>query len=291
MLRVVSRATFLMTAAFVATAAWAAPADAICGRLPDASMTPLPTGMRAPLNARVTLTMPSTWRTRTFCEDAPRACVDGSFDLVLRHAPSDHASGAPPVVVATTLRESKAGNLATVVMTPSAPLAARTRYEVVRIERSGKVPLTILGTFATGDAIDDKPPSWPGIKSHHVSSTEPIKRGGVVTIPMECAENGVQINADTAATDEGTPPSGLRYAVWFADDGSAIDYASPPAMILQGQTIPKRNGGDELILMVPLDRDGKLALPNDKKKAKLGVRAIDAAGNPSAASEIVVKIP
>lgn len=289
MLRLVIRARTLSMAALVATTSWALDADAICGRAADASMVPPPIAVRAPLNAQITLSLPSSWRTRTFCDDAlSTTCSSGSFELALRIAPGDHATGAAPQIVDASLTESTLGAIATVVMKPRTPLTARTRYEVVRTDKAGKVPILVVGTFTTGDATDDRAPAWSGITRHRVSSTEPIK--GVVSIAEECGENAIELEG-MAAEDEGTPATALRYAVWIGDQGKAIDYTASPLAILEGKAWPKHGGGNALVVTVPLERDGKLALPNGKKTAKIGLRAIDLAGNASAPSEIAVKLP
>lgn len=289
MLRLVLCARTLSMAALVATTSWALDAGAICGRPADASMVPPPIAVRAPLNARIVLSLPSSWRTKTFCEDAlSTTCRSGSFELALRIAPGDHATAGAPQIVDASLTESALGATATVVMKPRTPLAARTRYEVVRTDKAGKVPILVVGTFTTGDATDEKAPAWSGITSHRVSSTEPRK--GVVSIAEECGVNAIELEG-VAAEDEGTPAKAMRYAVWIVDQGKAIDYGASPLAILEGNVWPKHGGGNELVVTVPLERDGKLALPNGKKTAKLGMRAIDLAGNASAPSEITVKLP
>lgn len=277
-------------AALVATTSWARDAGAICGRAADASMMPPPIAVRAPINAQITLSLPSSWRTQTLCADEPSKCVAGSFELALRAAPGDRATGVAPAAIDAAVTESMLGAIATVVMKPRAPLAPRTRYEVVRSDKSGKVPLLVFGTFTTGDTTDDKAPAWSGIASHRVGSTGPTKNKGVVTIAVECAANALDV-VGAVATDESAPASALRYAVWIVDEGRAIDYASTPLAILEGRVEPKRGGGAEVAVTVPLDRDGRLALPNGKKTAKVGMRAIDLAGNASASSEITVKLP
>ncbi len=279
----------------VAFVVWSDDARAICGRGPDATVVPPPIGALAPLNTQVRITMHAAWRTRWFCGGSgPPSCAEGHFDLSLRRAPSlDRPSSTDAVAV--TIRESSIAETATVALIPNAPLAPRTRYDLVYSERDAKVSARVVGTFMTGDATDTTAPQWSGIATHTiVNLAKRSARGGVVTILEECPSYGISFESKDAATDDQTPAAHIRYAVWAGDPKGAIDYAATPFAILEGvetQNRPPKPPTRNLMLDAGQEAPLTFAFPGGKRVAKLGVRAIDMAGNVSTPSELIVKLP
>ncbi len=275
----------------IAAVAWARDVDAICGRPIDVTAMPPTRGWLAPRNAHVRLGIHASWRTRPLCGPSAASCPEGTFDLVLRRAPAPAAVAEDPPPVPVAIREATFGGTATVVLVPNALLDARARYEVVHVDRSGRHPARIVASFATGDATDDKPPTWSGITQHRLESLDVKDARGRLVIPMECAVNGLFVRSTTPPTDEGTPPDLLRFAIWAGDDAKPIDYATAPIAYMKGDRWRSKSGAEEISFTLEMDRDGKLVLPNGKKSARFGVRAVDVAGNQSAPSEVSVKLP
>jgi hypothetical protein len=255
-------------------------------------------GVLAPLDTQVRITMHAGWRTRSFCgAEGPPSCAEGRFELLLRRAPSAAAGGARPssaALVPVMLRESSFLDAATVTLLPVAPLAARTRYELVYAEHDAKVAPRVVGTFTTSAAVDTTAPKWSGIASHHVVGQAIRAAGtGVVTLEEECAERGIRFEANESASDDQTPPGQLRYGVWVGDPTGAIDYSAPPIAYLEGRFEQQRPPKPPLfvLLLDAGDEPKRFVFPQGRRTAKLGLRAVDMAGNTSAPSEMLVKLP
>jgi hypothetical protein len=219
----------------------------------------------------------------------------GRFDLRLR------AAGATePLPVG--LRESTSGEIATVAMVPSAPLAANMRFEIVYAELDDREPSRVVATFMTGERIDDKPPVWSGVTTvanvgewpaASSAKPKPPKRG-VITLDTDllCSGPGIAFTGAASATDDDTRSEDLRYAIWIGDPDGPIDYTAPPLAYERGTRALLRPSGS----LLSVQFGGRLP-PNDfsfpagKRVAKVGLRAIDLAGNTSAASEHLVHAP
>ncbi len=259
-------------------------ARAICGRPPVAYVSPEP-GAPAPLNVHVRVQLHKEWRTSGICavdDEGRERCPPGKFDFALVQAPGPGASaGEVPIV----RRPSLSNEIATVELVPLAPLAPRTRYEVLYIDRGGAVATRILGTFVTGDARDDTPPQWSGVTRGTFTGHALGARGGVIVIRAECSSPSVLLAGAGPATDDATPASSLRYAIWMDDGHGPIDYASPPLVYERGAAGGRtgffvEHGGSEV--------EDSFAPPKGRPRATFGVRAVDWAGNMSAPSEVRV---
>jgi hypothetical protein len=266
----------------------------VCGRPGDAITLPPPLGVLAPRNVRPRVTLHASWRTDDFCPPWPvrqKPCAKGAYDLRLRVAGED-------VVIPIDLRTSTSGDVATVEIVPKSALPARTRFEIVHVESSGISPTQVIGTFMTGDAIDQTPPSWLGVTSFQRFGTWPgiplpppaprsAATRNVITLDelADCRGPGVSFSGGPPPTDDATRSEDLRIALWAGDPAQPIDYTAPPLAYLRG--IPQRTsfdvtfGGDAHPSNFSFER-GKLPI-------KYGLRAVDLAGNVSAPSEITVK--
>jgi hypothetical protein len=249
-------------------------ARAICGQPPPAVVSPH-RGDTAPLNANVVMTMPSDWRAKSA--------------LTIKTAP---APGKPRVAVAAKERAWVTVTVERVELVPEAALSPSTAYEVWNARGE------ILGAFRTGTTADTTAPTWGGLKSGHTYRITPISNVGghkVITIDMECGEGLLDLFMDAYAEDDQTPASSVRYALWAAAPPRAIDYTTPPLGWLtispEQQKLAMRPGTPPSYM---LDYGTTESYSNDVvlpaiRPLKVGVRAIDLAGNATAPSELTVK--
>jgi len=275
--------------------AWPHHAHGICGRPPDARVVPLPMGPVAPINTHVRATLHAGWEQRAFCtvEDAGEVCPAGAFEIVLRHAPGALAlEGA----IAVARQDSRLADRVTVTFAPLAPLAANSRFELVYRDRNGKIAPRILGTFATGALADTTAPRWIGVSEYFLDGVVPAPAPGskVVTVAEECAEPTVVFASAASATDDQSPEGAIRYGLWATPDPAAvIEYSEPALAYLVGdRSVPSPRTSAALRITLPIG-SSKLpfALPQSKGRTKVGIRAVDLAGNRSAPSELVVRLP
>lgn len=257
-------------------------AAAVCGRAADVSFVPF--GDRiAPLNARIRVSLPESWRTTTLdCSGArgsptAAACRAGRMSLVLRTAPG---TGAKVDDVVTTQRESRSGDVATVELVPEGPLKPNTRYEVWHRDDAGVHRARVLATFETGVANDTTAPFWRGIQSARRISSQ-----------LECDVDGISVLA-WIPTDESTPNNQLRFGIWLADDSGRLDYGSPPLLFAEGVDDTSARVRDPEVVRIPLGTGAKndFVFPKGKRFVKIGIRAFDLAGNTSPPSETTVRL-
>ena len=150
---------------------------------------------------------------------------------------------------------------------PRAPLAANARYDLWASPHQGKWEKrpgkpVLLGTFRTGDDVDTAPPSRPV-----------VRRAVGHPVAMSC-DAWLQIELEPAA-DRG--PAADLYAVWFADADGRIAYETPPEEVAS-VTVETQS------LDVQIPSRAKVGL-------RVGVRALDVAGNLSAPVETTVVAP
>lgn len=268
------------------------PARASCGREPDATVVPPPFGVRAPRNVKPRITLHANWRTWSYCPPwIEGSCFAGHFELRLRAAGSD----AP---IAVDLRESSSGDIATVAIVPRAPLPANRRFEIVQTEGGSKEAPRVVGTFVTGDRLDERAPTWAGVTGStnvgHWPGREPppASRRAITLDDLTCGGAGITFVGTTAAADEETREEDLRYALWTSEPSAPIDYTSPPLAYERGEREWLRNGGSRLVIRFGgTIAPSTFSFPNDKRTLKFGLRAIDLAGNLGEPSELVVRAP
>lgn len=133
----------------------------------------------------------------------------------------------------------------------------------------------VVGVFTTGSLADTAPPTWPGV-TKAVTPKPPAKsadEGG----PLECSAPTLRLEGEMAATDDLTARTDIRYALWL---GETLDYDQPP---VTWTTVP-----DNWREATSFTLTYGLELPKERP-LKLGVRAIDLAGNASPPSELTLK--
>ncbi len=271
--------------ALAATMSVTARAHAICGRAADVRV--LPTYfLTGPPNAEVRLTLRREWRTTGFCTDGARdACSGVTMDLELRAAP---ANGQPPRSIPFTVTHSESGAFATEVLRPASPLVVGL-YEVRAVEHSARVAPLVIALFRVGGEPDRLAPTWAGLTSARwVRRAHGI--GGAVVVELECGSPLILLEA-ARAMDDMTSDGAVRFAIWLAQPGAAIDYTTPPLLYATadelGPTLKISLGSTEESTsnLAPSGMDAKTPYPT----RKLGVRAVDLAGNMSAPSEALVR--
>lgn len=243
-------------------------AHAICAAPPPVSVS-LRRGTVAPLNVRPALTAPASWR--------------GGKPLVLATAPR---IGQPRTSIELRERAWTSAGHERIELTAATELAPATVYELQ--SSTGD----ILGVFTTGTKTDTTPPSWAGVSS---GSLWQPQRGRSIRVPQECGEELVVLEATAAATDDQTPAADLRYALWAGDPKTALDYKSPPRTWLradheeQKRLTPASRGTPRFTLAFGTTETDLMDFELPKTRPlKVGVKAIDLAGNESPPSELTL---
>jgi hypothetical protein len=137
----------------------------------------------------------------------------------------------------------------------------------------------VVATFVTSDITDLVPPNFRGIKSAHR-----------VTSALECETDGVVVSV-WAATDSVTPAAQLRYGVWVPQGDATIDYNAPPTLIVAAETLQGRIPDPSTVqLSLGAGALPDLAVPKGARTLRLGIRALDLAGNASPASETMMAL-
>ncbi|HEU4410010.1 MAG TPA: hypothetical protein VFS43_32445 [Polyangiaceae bacterium] len=209
--------------------------------------------------------------------------------------------GVEPREIAVRARPlgSAWGYFSLVELTPLAPLAPSTRYEValVRSDPQQQPPLVVFGAFRTGGSADTTAPrieSVAGVK---------VQRGD----DPACTPDTPQVVLEgLEARDPGRPKAQLLFGVWLADASGNIDPSRPPDDILgldepppppppspdAPNAAPPPKVGPSLVIgrRRGCDDPSALALPAGPSIA-LGVAAIDEAGNASALRRVKVAVP
>ena len=182
-----------------------------------------------------------------------------------------------------------------VEVVPREPLPRGRHFEVILTPPRGQPRR--LGGFTVGVALDSTPPVWQGIASGRLAGQRPLPPPGAVgaIVVESSAERGhpwLAAEAPAASDSSGpgsTPAAAIVYGIWVAPTtGETIDYARPPlsyvfrrkGLILAGRdtAYPENDLCD-----LPL-----LSLPPEQSTWRVGIRAVDWAGNASAASEVTL---
>jgi hypothetical protein len=224
-------------------------AHAICGRTPPMFVSPH-RGVAVPTNAQLVLSAPVTWR--------------GDSKLTLVTAP-----GQRHTAVALTERAWITGKIQRFELLPSAPLSPSTAYEL-RTTRG-----EIVAVFTTSVLADTRPPTWTGVRSGVVRRFDPR------VIGLECGSPEITLSGESAASDDQTTRDDIRYAAWFGKPSTPIDYTAPPV------TWTRASPDIRFSLQFGNTEDSDFDLP-PQRPLRIGVKAVDFAGNASAPSELTL---
>lgn len=210
----------------------------------------------APVTARVRVLLPT-----------PRAA---GATLSLR------TPGAPTVAASATSRAM--GDVELVELTPTAPLAPDTRYEVL-LRTPGEYPSTfVFGTFRTGAERDVKAPRLDAL-------------GAVSARANPGAMSSMCQSGDTVISFEGVHVSdpdrdgaGVAVGVWIADPSGRVDTKALPSFL----SAPRE--GHLQVGRSSICDPRAFALPR-APSVTLGVAAVDESGNTSAVRLVRVALP
>jgi hypothetical protein len=157
-----------------------------------------------------------------------------------------------------------------VELVPVAQLSPSTTYEVIATqpERSD-VPARTIGAFRTGTDLDVAAPVWNGVTRATLAPQTKGKWGP--SGPTATFHFG-------AAGDESTPNEELRFGVWLPDAQGRFDYSKAPA------TYASAHGLGQFVLSG--GRPCGWATFRFPIITRVGVRAVDLAGNQGSASEV-----
>ncbi|MGZ3419053.1 MAG: hypothetical protein ACXVEE_14375 [Polyangiales bacterium] len=223
----------------------------------------------APLNTRVFARMEADWSHGEICPsgwDNKKTCPKGDFSLVMRTAATLTAASAEvPFEIKRTVKQ---GDDEFLELAPKA-LAAKTRYEVLLVERAARVPPQVVGTFATTDAADGTAPTWKGITRNEVTVPTP----GVFIL---CGGPETTVTMDVDPPVDASP---VRFEVFVSAPGGAIDLGKPPRAVVASERLEPK-APLRVFLAAPM-------IPNGKD-VRIALRPIDSAGNTGTVSEIVV---
>ena len=178
------------------------------------------------------------------------------------------ALGGTGTEVPTRWRARRDGNGIFFELIPLTPLRPQAAYFVLAETREGSER---LGTeFHTGQQRDHSAPVWPGIQ--HAVYVPPWRSSAASGDCSFLLDHGPQAALTIyGATDEGA----VRYAIWLAKHGEDLPYEDTPRAYLT-------------------PNQGTLTvedLPKGVPRLRIGVRAVDAAGNMSPPSEVELSLP
>jgi hypothetical protein len=109
---------------------------------------------------------------------------------------------------------------------PNDPLKADTRYEIAIVDTTKHPPTTVVGTFKTGNAIDNAPPRLDSIGAKYTHLNMHFGGGG-------CSIRGPWITlSGVVASDPGRAGAQLAYGVWQADASGKLDTKRTPDAIV-----------------------------------------------------------
>jgi hypothetical protein len=250
-----------------------APAAACsCANGSAPSLQPYGTEIVRPRNARFRFS--PIWNLPNYEAWARSNGFDGKrWDLELRRLGS-------PEVVATEQRVIGTEQERMLEIWPVAPLAPNAFYVVARRGEPADATSpagspTLHEDFKTSDHTDTTPPTWSG------ASAARYLANGVTGDRSSCNVPAPVIEIDAAEPkDDDTPAAAIVLGVWVAGPTGAIDYAAAPAVIAHLRAGHAYLGRRYYC--------GESNFPAKKAAVRLGLRALDLAGNASAPSEVTV---
>jgi hypothetical protein len=213
----------------------------------------------APLNARVRVEVP-----------ANRSAGGAPGKVVLR------AVGGGEVAV-TTRTFKPGGWVELAELTPKAPLAPSTQYELALLDPEQYPSTVVFGTFRTGVSADTTAPRLERLGPAVVHRNAQHGSGSCqIAGPWVTFEN-------VGAVDPARAGAQLSFGVWVGDAAGRVDTSKPPVSLVSAGRGAIAIGRTSLCDPhdFPLPKAGPLVL---------GVAAIDEAGNASAARTVRVNL-
>lgn len=193
--------------------------------------------------------------------------------------------GAPVEVTAAKLHID---TYDTLVLTPAAPLAKNTDYELVLLRDTTTLPYAKLHT---SDGADTTAPTWEG-----ALHAEYVPADGCATECKWRRGPRLEISAPIPSDDR----SGAELVAIWLTSGAAIDYGKPPTAYVR--TREDESGGGfgglgspEPRFTIVLGGEGPcirqtVALPRGARRVRVGVKVMDRAGNASAPRELDARL-
>lgn len=180
--------------------------------------------------------------------------------------------------------DAGAGTAWTIRLKPRLELRSRTAYEVYWQREDAK--RVLAGRFTTGDARDESPPQ---IELH---------RGRLVDALVYDGWNPEKRRARYLSIELGRPrdsgsPNAVAYAVWTTAQAT-VDFTQPPQLYVQSQQYVDQDHG--LVSQLILGNTASACpatnfdVPERRGKLRVGVRAVDQAGNLSPPAIVVIDL-
>jgi hypothetical protein len=180
-----------------------------------------------------------------------------------------------------------------VELVPRQPLLPGRRYQIV-VSRGARTAVAHTSVFTTGASNDATPPMWKGVNAGRVVDAPRIfaytpGRPEVRRITSSADRDHPWIAVEAPeASDDGTPSASLQYGAWIAGGTGVIDYSKPPLTYVSWREGHLLLGRDEAYPEDDLCDLPMVPFPRDAGRFRLGLRAVDWAGNRSTPSEIVL---
>jgi hypothetical protein len=213
-------------------------------------------------------------------EEAPTNTRVWLFDQTLSLAEEDVTLSGPDGEVAVDRRSLVSGKVRIIELTPKKALAPKAKYSVA-YSLSGENKKAELSTGAGPDA---KSPLFDGVEE-----TFYVKRPKVC---CNCSTGDPFVDLKLkAASDDNAPAETMLYAIWLPDSDGQLDYSAPPTAyaLAYASWSDATFLGNYLTLGHPsICSADNFTLPKGVKKLRLGVAAIDRAGNASAGYEAAI---
>lgn len=186
--------------------------------------------------------------------------------------------GPGGIEVATTVRSlSFARYMVEEELTPLAPLAPSTKYEIASVDPNAHPSVTVAGAFTTGTASDTTPPRIDKIGAATV-------RHNPAPVSSMCETTGPWVKLEgIVAQDPGRPEASLLLVAWRGDSTGAIDTKMHPIairMASEGQLFLGRASS--------CDPYGEDLAPSGM--LHLGIAVIDESGNTSPVRKLSIDL-
>jgi len=237
----------------------------------------------APTNTHVWMYIPQSFVRG--CDERTKQCADAvRFELRTAPAGRDPGTVVPSDVRRTETDHSGSDPFFVVEMIPKADLQPATRHEIWSVGIQAPRRQQFWGTLRTGKGRDTKPPTWSG-----ATKVTPIVHKQSAHVATIVGSGGLNVFGPRASDAEGR----VLYAAWKGTAATPIDFSRPPDGYAYETGLGVSNPRSESALVV-LGWPGGCTPPNfavpEVQEVRIGLRAVDLAGNVSAPSEHRVKL-